>query len=53
MRCVACGSVREQIQVFAVSINLSAAAASMKVILGLIVKPNGGSSSVHVVNMSI
>jgi hypothetical protein len=40
-------------QVFAVGTNLPTPVASTKVILGGIVKPRTGSSSAHVVNISI
>lgn len=50
---MACGSMREQIQVFAVGTNLPFAAAPTNVMLGCIAKPNGGSSSAQVENINI
>jgi hypothetical protein len=53
MRCVGWGNTSEHMQVFAVGTNLPLSSTSAKVMLGCIVKPRTGSSSAHVVNMSM
>ena len=51
--CVPYGKVKEQIQVFAVGINLSLPVASVKLMLGWTLNPSGGSSSAQVVNINM